>query len=83
MQELSYPARVVKLKFTTLGYRRNRGDAILAYKLMRAYTLQSLFPTVGPNSGPCKFSRLDELLTSGASRCFWMTGGKSLIGSIS
>ena len=48
--ELSYPARLAKLKLPTLAYRRNRGDAILTYELMTANILPALFPTVGPNS---------------------------------
>ena len=50
IQGLSYPVRLSKLNLPTLVYRRNRGDAILACKLMRANTLPSLFPTVGTNS---------------------------------
>jgi hypothetical protein len=50
MQELSYPVRLSKLNLPTLVYRRNRGDAILTFKLLRANILPALFPTVGTNS---------------------------------
>ena len=42
MQEPSYPAWLAKLKLPAVVNRRNRGDAILAFKLIRAYTLLAL-----------------------------------------
>ena len=50
LQELSYPARIAKLKLPTLVYWRNRGGPILTYKLFWANTLTALFSIVGPNS---------------------------------
>ena len=49
MQECFYTERLANLKLPTLVYRKNRVDAILAYKLMMANALPSLFPTAGPN----------------------------------
>ena len=50
MWELSYPVILSKLNLPTLVYRRNEGDVILAYKLLRANALPALFPTAGTNS---------------------------------
>jgi hypothetical protein len=50
MQELSYPVRLSNLNLPTLVYRRSRGDAILAFKLLRANILPALIPTVSTNS---------------------------------
>jgi hypothetical protein len=48
--KLSYPVRLSKLNLSTLVYRRNRGDAILAFKLLRANILSALSPIVSTNS---------------------------------
>jgi hypothetical protein len=53
--------RLAKLKISILVYRRNRGDAILAHKLMRASSLSALFSTVGPK--PFKQSTLSRVCT--------------------
>jgi hypothetical protein len=50
MREFSYPARLAKLRLPTLVHKKNRCDAILIYKLMRANMPPVLFPTVGPSS---------------------------------
>ena len=50
MWELSCHVRLSKLNLSTLVYRRNRGDAILAYKLLKANALPALFPIVETNS---------------------------------
>ena len=38
-----------KPNLPTLVYKKNRGNVILAYKVLRANTLLVLFPTVGTN----------------------------------
>jgi len=50
MWEFSYTLRPSKVDLPTLLDRENTGDAILAYKLLRAIILPALFPTIGDNS---------------------------------